>query len=160
MNSLQFDNIEDILQLYMYNVEMFLDFMSHSAMNHIDGNQITTTDLYVYLSRMLGVYNMFIKYVLILNDEFQIACTPRINRKVVKESSMISVNRLIRVEQQYGSIPDTIKYLMNKLLSYKFKTLIDNKINKELWDDPIFSQNVHRLAMINPIFIKTLKDFI
>jgi len=68
-------------------------------------------------------------------------------------------NYLMEIESQYGLIDDVLICLMNKLFSYKFKTVINNKINNELLSDLKFCDNIYKLAMYVPILLNTIKVF-
>lgn len=55
-------NMDYIYDLLKYNSDKFFDFMSKSFMKNID-DKTTTSDLYIFLSRILKSYNMFIEHI-------------------------------------------------------------------------------------------------
>lgn len=184
-----FINMDTIYTTIKLNTDKFFDFIVKSIMNQID-NTMTTTDLYIMLSRILGSYNMFIKKVfhypskkqrkLIkapltklnvdenpeeLFSKYCVVCMnePEIHIKKEKidvfDSSFYCFNSLMEIENEYGLIDDILKYLMTKLFSYKYKTIIDNKINEELLKDKQFYVSIQKLAMFAPILLNTIKEF-
>jgi len=163
---IDFMSMENIYNSIKLNMDKFFNFMSNSFMNHIDDTNMTTTDLYVFLSRVYGSYNIFVQKVFqypfkkrrrLMVDPFsQISpeqmkealetpeeqpmtefcvvslCKPEPPKQFKLDTDPFNQYKyLMDIESRYGLISDILNYLMKKLFSYKFKTIIDKKINIE-----------------------------
>ena len=166
-------------------------------MGQIDDTNMTTTDLYVFLSRIYGSYIMFVQkvfqYPFKKHRRLMVDTFSQIEPKQLKEAletpeeqpktelcvvslckpepleppkqfnldndPFVQYGQLMEIESRYGLISDILNYLMKKLFSYKFQTIIDKKINSELLSDKEFYDDIHKLAMYVPILLNTIKVF-
>ena len=182
-----FMDIESIYSLIRLNTDKFFDFMSKSIMNHIDDTNTTTLDLYICLSRILRGYNMFVNKVFhypfkqqkltfkcldellkekIPDEPLCVISEPELVEQPKEQPKTFKVNmkfyyffHLIEIQNEYGLIDNILKYLMTKLFSFHYKTIIDKKINTELLSDKRFYDYTHKLAMLIPVLLNSIKEF-